>query len=56
LHERTAAHLFLNGSYLPLEQASVSPFDRAFLFGDAVYEVVRFTARAPSGCAITSTA
>jgi D-alanine transaminase len=31
---------FLNGSYLPLEQASVSPFDRAFLFGDAVYEVV----------------
>ena len=31
---------FLNGAYLPLEQATVSPFDRAFLFGDAVYEVV----------------
>jgi D-alanine transaminase len=30
----------LNGSYLPLAQAQVSPFDRAFLFGDAVYEVV----------------
>jgi D-alanine transaminase len=30
----------LNGNYLPLKEASVSPFDRAFLFGDAVYEVV----------------
>jgi len=31
---------YLNGAYLPLEAATVSPFDRAFLFGDAVYEVV----------------
>ena len=31
---------YLNGSYLPLKEAAVSPFDRAFLFGDAVYEVV----------------
>jgi D-alanine transaminase len=31
---------YLNGNYLPLKEASVSPFDRAFLFGDAVYEVV----------------
>lgn len=31
---------YLNGVYMPLEQATVSPFDRAFLFGDAVYEVV----------------
>jgi D-alanine transaminase len=30
----------LNGAYVPLKEASVSPFDRAFLFGDAVYEVV----------------
>jgi D-alanine transaminase len=30
----------LNGSYLPLADAKVSPLDRAFLFGDAVYEVV----------------
>jgi D-alanine transaminase len=30
----------LNGSYLPLAEARVSPLDRAFLFGDAVYEVV----------------
>ena len=31
---------YLNGAYVPLKEASVSPFDRAFLFGDAVYEVV----------------
>jgi D-alanine transaminase len=31
---------YLNGNYLPLKEATVSPFDRAFLFGDAVYEVV----------------
>jgi D-alanine transaminase len=31
---------YLNGTYLPLQEATVSPFDRAFLFGDAVYEVV----------------
>jgi D-alanine transaminase len=31
---------FLNGAYLPLAEARVSPLDRAFLFGDAVYEVV----------------
>jgi D-alanine transaminase len=30
----------LNGAFLPLQQASISPLDRAFLFGDAVYEVV----------------
>ncbi len=31
---------YLNGAFLPLEQARVSPLDRAFLFGDAVYEVI----------------
>jgi len=31
---------YLSGNYLPLKEATVSPFDRAFLFGDAVYEVV----------------
>jgi D-alanine transaminase len=30
----------LNGAYLPLADATVSPLDRAFLFGDAVYEVI----------------
>ena len=31
---------FLNGSYLPLEEARISPLDRGFLFGDGIYEVV----------------
>ena len=31
---------YLNGDYLPLAEARVSPLDRAFLFGDAVYEVL----------------
>jgi D-alanine transaminase len=38
---------YLNGGYVPLQQASVSPFDRAFLFGDAVYEVVPVYAGRP---------
>jgi D-alanine transaminase len=32
--------VFLNGKYLPLEQATVSPLDRGFVFGDGVYEVI----------------
>jgi D-alanine transaminase len=32
--------VYLNGDYLPLEQARISPLDRGFLFGDGVYEVV----------------
>jgi D-alanine transaminase len=31
---------YLNGTYQPLTEARVSPLDRAFLFGDAVYEVL----------------
>ncbi len=31
---------YLNGEYLPLKEARVSPLDRAFLYGDAVYEVM----------------
>lgn len=29
-----------NGNYLPIEDVSISPFDRGFLFGDSIYEVV----------------
>lgn len=32
--------VFLNGSYMPIEQAAVSPLDRGFIFGDGVYEVI----------------
>jgi D-alanine transaminase len=38
---------YLNGAYLPLAQARVSPLDRAFLFGDAVYEVLPVYAGRP---------
>jgi D-alanine transaminase len=34
------ATCYLNGDFLPLNEARISPLDRAFLFGDAVYEVV----------------
>jgi len=34
--------IYLNGKYMPLEQAMVSVEDRGFLFGDGIYEVVRF--------------
>jgi D-alanine transaminase len=32
--------VFLNGEYLPMEEAKISPMDRGFLFGDGIYEVV----------------
>ena len=31
---------YLNGTYLPLSEARISPLDRGFLFGDGIYEVV----------------
>ncbi len=34
------AIVYLNGEFLPIEQARVSVLDRGFLFGDGVYEVV----------------
>jgi D-alanine transaminase len=34
--------VYLDGAYLPRTAARISPDDRAFLFGDGVYEVVRF--------------
>jgi D-alanine transaminase len=38
---------YLNAAYTPLAEARVSPLDRAFLFGDAVYEVVPVYASRP---------
>ena len=32
--------VYLNGEYLPLNEAKVSVLDRGFLFGDGVYEVI----------------
>lgn len=31
---------YLNGEYLPLKEARISPLDRSFLYGDGVYEVM----------------
>jgi D-alanine transaminase len=34
------AQVYLNGEFLPPNQARVSVFDRGFIFGDGVYEVI----------------
>jgi D-alanine transaminase len=33
--------VYLNGQFLPLEQAHISPLDRGFLYADSIYEVIR---------------
>ncbi|WP_027859573.1 aminotransferase class IV [Marinobacterium jannaschii] len=40
---------YLNGEYLPLSEARISPLDRGFLFGDGIYEVVPYYAGKPVG-------
>ena len=32
--------VYVNGSYLPAQDATISIFDRGFIFGDGVYEVI----------------
>ncbi len=32
--------IYLNGEYMPLEEARISVLDRGFIFGDGVYEVI----------------
>jgi D-alanine transaminase len=32
--------VYLNGNYLPMSEARISPMDRGFLFGDGIYEVI----------------
>ena len=34
--------VYLNGQWLPVEKATVSVEDRGFMFGDGIYEVVRY--------------
>ncbi len=31
---------FLNGEFISKDEVRISPFDRGFLFGDSVYEVI----------------
>jgi D-alanine transaminase len=39
--------VYLNGKYLPIEDAKISVLDRGFIFGDGVYEVVPVYSRVP---------
>ena len=39
--------IFLNGNFMPLEEARVPVLDRGFIFGDGVYELVPVYSRAP---------
>lgn len=32
--------VYLNGQFMPLGEAKISPMDRGFLFGDGIYEVI----------------
>lgn len=40
---------YLNGEYMPLEEARISPMDRGFLFGDGIYEVIPYYNARPVG-------
>ena len=39
--------VYLNGRYLPLEEATVSVLDRGFIYGDGVYELIPVYKRRP---------
>src|SRR4051794_39729224 len=39
--------VFLNGRFIPLEEAKVPVLDRGFIFGDGVYELVPVYSRVP---------
>jgi D-alanine transaminase len=39
--------VYLNGDFLPIEEAKISVLDRGFLFGDGVYEVIPVFANKP---------
>ncbi|HEY5635792.1 MAG TPA: D-amino acid aminotransferase [Burkholderiales bacterium] len=39
--------VFLNGKFMPIEQAQIPVLDRGFIFGDGVYELVPVYSRVP---------
>lgn len=39
--------VYLNGQFLPLADAGISPLDRGFLYGDGVYELIPVYSRRP---------
>jgi len=42
LHYMNSEIVYLNGQFLPADQARISVFDRGFLFADSVYEVIPY--------------
>ena len=47
MSDRAAMIVYLNGQFLPLEDAKISVLDRGFIYGDGVYEVVPVYAPQP---------
>jgi D-alanine transaminase len=39
--------IYLNGEFMPIEEAKISVLDRGFIFGDGVYEVIPTYSRRP---------
>src|SRR3970282_1869967 len=39
--------VYLNGEFMPIEQAKVPVLDRGFIFGDGAYEVIPVYSRRP---------
>ncbi len=46
------AVVFLNGGFVPLAEARISPEDRGFLFADGVYESIRYYPSPPGGIGV----
>lgn len=46
-HQMISDTVYLDGRFLPLAEARISPLDRGFLFGDGVYEVIPVYSRRP---------
>ena len=44
--------VYLNGKFVDQEQATISPMDRGFLFGDGIYEVIPCYNKLPVGLAL----
>jgi len=45
--ENAVSVVFLNGSFMPVEEARVPVLDRGFIFGDGVYELIPVYSRVP---------
>ncbi len=39
--------IYLNGAFMPIEEAKISVLDRGFIFGDGIYEVIPVYSRRP---------